>query len=78
MDYCISTTTTGALIEIGSLPVTDDNGNSYYATTSCPGVVETYQNIVDNPSQDMFNGILLLIIMLSFVTWYWLSRLRLK
>lgn len=75
--FCVSTSTPGYSIEIGGIPVTDTNSNPYFATTTCPAVIETIEYVTTNPSQDLFNGIILFFCFFAFISWYFLSRYKL-
>lgn len=81
--FCISTSTSAYPLQVvvplsGTFTVQDANGNSYYATTSCPSVVETINNVMDNPAQNLYNGIILFFVAFGFVVWYFMSRLKLR
>ncbi len=77
--YCISTSTPGYSLQItGGIFVTDENSNPYYATTTCPAITVINEQVITNPSQDFFNGILLLFITFAFITWYFLNRFKLR
>jgi hypothetical protein len=82
-NYCISTSTSPFPLVVnttldGTTSVLDSNGAAYYATTSCPAVISTVTSLTDNPSQDLFNGIVLFLGVFAFFVWYWLERINKK
>ncbi len=83
--FCISTSTspyplTSNVAGVGVVALTDDNNNPYYATTTCPNSTTTVEQIltVDNPSQNVYNGLILFCAFFFFVVWYFLARFKLK
>lgn len=80
-NFCISTTTAGQALYVNGdalKAVTDSAGWPYMATTSCPSVIEYVVHQVDNPAQNLYNGIILLLVVSGFIVWYFLARFKLS
>lgn len=74
--FCISTSTSPYPLTVATIPLEDENGAPYYATSTCPALVERVIQQVDNPAQNLYNGIILFLVVFIFVVWYFITRFR--
>lgn len=82
-NYCISTSTSPFPLQIvvpfsGTFNVVDGQGNTYYATSTCPAITTYVVNENDNPALNLYAGIFLFLVVFMFVVWYFVARFRMS
>jgi len=78
-NYCISTSTSGLALQVvvpvtGTLNVVDQQGNTYYATTTCTGTQTQTTITVDNPNLDFALGLIFFLVGMIFIIWLFKGR----